>query len=113
MATTCENCTYFVDYRRPDDELDEMNGYCCHDFVNKVQESPYGGHWTRHTLTCGLWKDGLAVFVKRPTAEAQTGDGHRPVGQSEPGTPHRPEPTPAPTPTPTPSVPETPKAPNT
>lgn len=59
---TCENCTYFIDYRSPDDEPGETNGYCCHDFANGILANEYGGHWTRADLWCVAWKDGPPIF---------------------------------------------------
>lgn len=67
MIERCETCRYFIDYRRPDDEPDEMNGYCCADLV-KGRDNEYGGHWTNHELWCEEWEGGSPVFGEAQSA---------------------------------------------
>lgn len=58
-AQACANCAHYIDYRCPDDEPNEVDGYCSHPDHSDPAKSPhheYGGHWTREDLKCEKWE---------------------------------------------------------
>lgn len=57
-ARTCASCRHFSDHSQPDDDPDEPNGYCCHDFTMGVVSNEYGGHWTHSASWCRDWSAG-------------------------------------------------------
>ena len=59
----CKNCIYFADHSDPEDDPDEVDGYCTYDFVNKVPNE-YGGHWTHSKSWCGSHEFGEPIWVK-------------------------------------------------
>ena len=56
---TCATCRFFADHSSPDDDPDEVNGYCCHPDHSDPAKSPhyeYGGHWTHAASWCDWWE---------------------------------------------------------
>lgn len=69
---SCQNCRYFIDYTDPDDDPDEVNGYCSFDYVNnRLHINPYGGHWTHSKSWCRDWEGGEAIWQPEPVVERQ------------------------------------------
>lgn len=54
----CATCAHFADHSNPEDDPNEVNGYCCHP-NHRHKSSPhyeYGGHWTHSESWCQLWE---------------------------------------------------------
>ena len=64
---SCLNCVHFADHFDPDEDPEEVDGYCCydHDVGNRWNE--YGGHWTHSESWCSEWElyDGTNGWSKQ------------------------------------------------
>jgi hypothetical protein len=72
---SCESCCHFIDYRDPDDDPDEVNGYCGElvdrlGLTEALKENEYGGRWVHSGQWCGAWEGGPPLWGK-PEATAE------------------------------------------
>jgi hypothetical protein len=82
---SCETCCHFIDYRDPDEDPRECNGYCAQlvdtlGFEAAVKVDGYGGFWTHSGAWCGNWEGGPPVWGKPAPVDAVD-----PVGETVTG----------------------------
>ena len=84
---SCETCCHFIDYRDPQDDPEECNGYCAQlvdtlGFKKALKINPYGGRWTHHESWCVSWEGGPKIWQSGD--EAQSGEPPEAVEPSKP-----------------------------